>query len=353
MTQDLPSDLEQPVLNRRRSVILGVIGLAAIVLIFWKVIPQIGSYSQAWQSITTMTTAALVLIGVAVVAYLAVYGVPFVAATPGLSYWPAQQVNQAAFAISNGVPGGGAVGLGVQYAMLSTYAIQGTVATAAISAVGLWSMFITLVVPVLGVLALVAAGFSGGAYVALALVGLGLLAVAVVLLVLVVRSESLARTIGSWANRALGPVKRRFPRLPDAVPLVVQFRKDTHDVLATRWAALTGAQLLVTLAQFAILYVALRGVESGAPASTPLMTAFAAFAIAQLGLMIPATPGGLGTVDAAMIGLLVATGTAQGAATAGALVWRAASFIPQIIIGVTCLALWYRRAGRLVGKGTQ
>ena len=52
-----------------------------------------------------------------------------------------------------------------------------------------------------------------------------------------------------------------------------------------------------------------------------------------------------------MIGLLIATGTNEGAATAGALVWRAASFVPQISVGIICLVLWYRRAGRLVHRG--
>lgn len=344
---DTPAPL---VVNRRRSLILGLVGIAVIVLIFWKVIPQIGSYAEAANAIAGMSAGTVVIVVVSVMVYLAVYGLPFVAATPGLGYWPAQQVNQVAFAISNGVPGGGALGLGVQYAMLASYAIKGTAATAAITAVGLWSMFVTLAVPVLGVLALVAAGGSGGPYLTLALTGLGVLVAAVIVLVLVVRSESLAARIGSLGNRVVAPLRRRVPRLPDLVPVVLRFRRDTHDLLARRWAGITGAQMSVTLTQFAILYLALRGIEGWTSAGTPLLLAFSAFAIAQLGLMIPVTPGGLGTVDAAMIGLLVATGTSPGVATAAALVWRAASFIPQICIGVVCLVVWYRRAQRLVTK---
>jgi uncharacterized membrane protein YbhN (UPF0104 family) len=342
---DAPAPL---VVNRRRSLILGLVGIAVIVLIFWKVIPQIGSYAEAANAIASMSAGTVVIIVVSVLVYLAVYGFPFVAATPGLGFWPAQQVNQAAFAISNGVPGGGALGLGVQYAMLATYAVKGTVATAAITAVGLWSMFVTLAVPLLGVLTLAAAGGSGGPYLPLALTGLGVLVAAVVVLVLVVRSESLAARIGSLGNRIASPLRRRVSRLPDLVPVILQFRRDTHDLLARRWSTITGAQLAVTLAQFAILYVALRGIEGWDSTGTPLLLAFSAFAIAQLGLMIPLTPGGLGTVDAAMIGLLVATGTTPGVATAAALVWRAASFIPQICVGVVCLLAWYRRAQRLV-----
>jgi uncharacterized membrane protein YbhN (UPF0104 family) len=74
--------------------------------------------------------------------------------------------------------------------------------------------------------------------------------------------------------------------------------------------------------------------------------AFAAFAISQIGLMIPITPGGLGTVDAAMIGILVALGVNNGNATAADLVWRASSYVPQIVIGILALVTWYRRAGK-------
>ena len=62
--------------------------------------------------------------------------------------------------------------------------------------------------------------------------------------------------------------------------------------------------------------------------------------------MIPLTPGGLGTVDAFMIALLTAMGVSSGDATAADLVWRAASFVPQIIIGVLALLTWSRRAAR-------
>ena len=67
---------------------------------------------------------------------------------------------------------------------------------------------------------------------------------------------------------------------------------------------------------------------------TPFLVAFGAWAVAQIGIMIPITPGGLGTVDAFMISLLTAMGVSAGDATAADLVWRAASFVPQIIIGI-------------------
>ena len=342
-------------LDKKKSIILGLVGLVFIVIIFWKVIPQIGSYSDALTALKAMSSLAIVLIVACVLLYLLTYGLPFMAATPGLKYWRSQQVNQAAFAISNGVPGGGAVGLAVQFGMLSTFGVAGTSATAAITAVGLWSTFVTLFFPVLGVVAITLFGLGGDAHALTGLLGIGILVAVVTVFVLVMRSESLAVKIGAFANRLIKPLRKRIKALAtiDLQAPIVKFRADMYEVLKKRWGALTAAQIAVSFTQFLILYVALRGVEGWDSAGTSFAAAFAAFAIAQIGLMIPITPGGLGTVDAALIALLVGFGASTGAATAADLVWRAASFIPQIGIGVVALIAWYRKAGQALAQASR
>ncbi len=334
-------------LDKKKSIILGIIGLAIVVIIFVKVIPQIGDYASAADAIAAMSGVAKLLIVVSVVIYLAVYGLPFMAATPGLRYWKSQQVNQAAFAISNGVPAGGAFGLAVQFAMLTSYRIAGTAATAAITAVGLWSMFVSLGLPVLGVGALT---LSGGdmSYAWVAPLGLSILVVGIGVFVLVMRSESLALRIGHLANRMVGPLRPRIKALRDldVVDPITTFRSDMYGLLKDRWGRITGAQLAVIMTQFLIFYVALRGVQGWDRPGASVLAAFGAFATAQIMLMVPITPGGLGTVDALIISLLVSMGVDEGAATAADLVWRAASYVPQIIIGIIALVSWFRTAGR-------
>ncbi|MGI9197081.1 MAG: lysylphosphatidylglycerol synthase transmembrane domain-containing protein [Candidatus Nanopelagicales bacterium] len=335
-------------LDKKKSIILGIIGLIFIVLIFWKVIPTIGSYSEALAALQNMGWASVFVIVVAVLIYLAVYGFPFMAAVPGLSYWHGQQINQAAFAISNGVPGGGAVGLAVQYGMLASYGVTPAASTSAIAVVGLWSIFVTLGFPIIGVGALVLAGANGGAYVTVALIGFAVLAAAIIVLALIVRSAKLARGLGVLCNKLVHPFGRWIKSLRDLdlVPAILNFRETIYTLVTKRWAWITLAQCGVFITQFFILYVALRGVEGWSNEGTPILIAFGAFAISQVGLMIPITPGGVGTVDAFMIAILTAFGVSDGAATAADLVWRAASFVPQILIGVIALITWYRQAGR-------
>jgi uncharacterized protein (TIRG00374 family) len=341
-----------PTLDRKKSLILGAIGLAVIVLIFVRVIPQIGSYEDALTALEDMTIGAIIAIGIVDVGYLALYGLPFVAATPGLSYWHGQQLNQGAFAISNGVPAGGAFGLGVQYAMLASYDVSPTASTAAILAVSVWSMFVTLGLPILGVAAIQLSGQSSSTYVWPAVIGMVVLVVSIGLFAMVMRSEGVARWLGGLGNRLFAGLVRRFRHgeAVDFVPMLVKFRNDIVDLVQRRWAAITGAQVGVSLGQFLVFYMCLRGVEGWGSPGTSVLVAFGAFAVAQLGLMIPITPGGLGTVDAAMIALLTAMGVSEGAATAADLVWRAASYVPQITIGVIALVTWSRGAARLVAE---
>jgi uncharacterized membrane protein YbhN (UPF0104 family) len=310
----------RPALDKKKTTIMAVVGIVTLVLIFVKVIPQIGSYEDAFVAIQAMDAFDIVIIGIMVVIYNTVYGFPFMAAVPGLAYPRSFQLNQGAFAISNGVPAGGAFGLGVQYAMLASYEVPPTVATAAIGATGVWSIFVTLGLPV---------------FVAM-----------IVVFALIMRSEPLAIRIGGWGNalaRPLFKVIKKDP--PDLVPIVVKFRTDTVALVTSRWHVITISQVAVSLCQFGIFFAALRGVEGGNDV-TPFLVAFGAWAVAQIGIMIPITPGGLGTVDAFMISLLTAMGVSDGDATAADLVWRAASFVPQILIGVLMLVTWSRTAAR-------
>ncbi len=336
-------------LDKKKSIILGVIGLIFIVLIFWKVIPQVtgSGYQQAFSELEGMTPIALIIIGVAVIAYLVAYGFPFMAAAPGLRYGPSQQVNQAAFAISNGVPAGGAFGLAVQYAMLSSYRISGSAATAAITAVGLWSIFVSLGLPILGVAALSIEGGNSN-YNWVAPLGMGILVVIIVGFVLIMRSPKLAVSVGNLGNKLINPLRKHIAKLKDLdlVAPISRFRADMYDVLRKRWLLLTVAQLAVILTQFAIFYAALRGVEGWGSSGTSPLAAFAAFATSQIMLMVPITPGGLGTTDALMIALLQSMGVSGSVAQAADVVWRIASYLPQILIGIVALLLWFRRANR-------
>ncbi|MCB0918060.1 MAG: flippase-like domain-containing protein [Actinobacteria bacterium] len=328
-------------LDKKRTIIGGIIAVIFLAIVFWRVIPQIGDYSAAVESLQAMTIWSLIALIVAVVIYNFIYGWPFVAAVPGLKYRQGFVVNESAFLVSNGIPGGGAFGLGLQYAQLTSYKATPTAATAGIGATGVWSIFVTLGLPTTGIAALALSGDDASGYIWAAIIAIGILAAVIGLFALILWSEKFAVKLGHFGNRLVNPILARFKKHDWQVHLedtILDLRNDIVDLVKRRWIVITISQIGVSWSQFAILYVALLAVSGDNTIS--LLAAYGSWAVSQIGIMIPITPGGLGTVDAALIGLLQAAGADVGDATAAALVWRASSYVPQMAIGLGCIFFW-------------
>ena len=318
--------------------------VAVLVVVFVGIFPKVADYSDAWSSIQQMPTAYVVALVVATVVNVAVYVWPLQAALPGLGYGPGFVVRQTSFAISNAVPAGGAVGLGVQYGMLDSYGFGAGATASAIAIVSVFNVFATLVMPVLGVSALLASGVVEGTYVLMAAIGMLAIGVAVVAFTAVLRSEGGARAVGRWADRLINPLTRRLAhgRSVDLTGKILDFRSSVVDVMRTRWVQVTLSTLLLQLTSWAILVLALRGLEAGTGAVEVTWTeALAAFSFARVASFIPLTPGGLGTVDAALAALLTGYGATSSEALAADLVWRAATYVPQVLLGALTF-LWWR-----------
>jgi uncharacterized protein (TIRG00374 family) len=202
-------------------------------------------------------------------------------------------------------------------------------------------VFITLFLPVTGVLAMLASGGDASKYRTAAILGILVLGVAVGLFALILRSEKNAVRIGKFSDRVLNAIIHVFKKdtTIDMTKSILQLRVDIVDLVKARWFWITIAQIAVSWCQFGILWAALVGV-SGSTGTIPLLAAYGCWAVSQLGILIPITPGGLGTVDAVLISLLVAAGVPEGAATAADLVWRASSYVPQICIGLISIFYW-------------
>jgi len=335
--------------NRRKQVIAGIVTLVVLVIVFAGILPKFGNYSEAWDAITTMSVAQLAVLAASVVVSIVVYVFPFQVALPGLKYGPAFMIRQASFTISNAVPAGGAIGLGVQYGMLSQAGFSGASSSAAIGITSVFNLMVTLALPVLGVLALFLVETPKTSEILGAVGGLVAVVVMVGFFAAILRSETTARRLGDRLDRLVASVMARFHRDPPGsiAEQIVSFRASTVEVVSARWAMLTFTNFLQQITQFLVLLVALRITETGETTEVAVAAAFAAFALARLAGFIPITPGGLGTVDAGLTGLLVAFGATNTDALAATLLWRAASWVPQVIIGFVCLIVWRARSSKI------
>lgn len=341
--------------DRKKQIIAGVVTVIVLVLVFALLLPKMGNYAAAWDAIKNMSLFELGILSFSVVFSIVVYVFPFQAALPGLHYGPAFMIRQTSFTISNAVPAGGAIGLGVQYGMLAQAGFSGASATSAIGITSVFNLMVTLALPVLGVIALV---FSGGAHAKEVFGALGGLAAVLVMVGLfgaILRSDETARKVGGLVERiaakVFGIVHKPAPT--GITEQIVKFRESTVDVVSKRWALLTGTNFLQQFAQFGVLMVALRITETGETTKVTIAAAFAAFALARLAGFIPITPGGLGTVDAGLTGLLIAFGATKNDALAATLLWRAASWVPQVLIGMVTFLIWRARSGRIKAQAAE
>lgn len=332
-----------------RTVIASAITIGVLAAVFAGVFPRFAHYSQAWSSIQRIPAGYLVALAVAAVANIAIGAWPLQAALPGLGYRSAFIVGQTSFAMSNALPAGGAIGLGVEYDMLESYRVGPGAAAGASAISTVFNIFATLVMPVLGVLALLATGQVRWHFALIAVVGGVAVVVSVVAMTAVLRSENGARRVGRSADRYVNAVSRRLRhgRTVDVAGKVLDFRSDVVDVMRHRWPVVIGSTLLPQFSLWLILLLAVHalehGVHGGFRVSWP--ESLAAFSFAAILSYLPVSAGGLGTVDAGLTGLLTAFGATGSQALAADVVWRAATFVPQVVTGALTF-LWWRVSGR-------
>jgi uncharacterized protein (TIRG00374 family) len=326
---------------RTRLVVQGVLSLVLVAVIFNYLLGGI-DLTQVWAEITAMTPLELAGL-LAIVAWnLATYAL--VPVTVGVSFWRIMMVAQAATAVANTVPGvGSAIGTGLTYRMLGSWGYSRSRATTAMLVSAVWNSLVKLGLPVLALALLALQGSASPKRISAALVGIAGLVAVIVVFVLLLRSQELARRFGLLAGRVVSRPLRLIGRPPVAgwELATVKFRARTLALLQGRWAPITVATLVSHLSLYLVLLVSLRQVGVS-EAEVAWAQVLAVFAFARLATAVPFTPGGVGVVEAVLIAGLVAVGGDREQVTAAVLVYRALTWALPILLGVGCWLWWHQ-----------
>ena len=320
-----------------------VLSLAVVALIFGFFFPKVADYGKVWDTVTAMTMIELATLGAVAVWNLASYWPMLASVQPGLRVREAAVANLASTAVSNTLPGGGAIGVGVTMTMQRSWGIP--VASTALATVvsGIWNNFVKLGLPVVALGLLAISGGAGAALTTAAVIGLGVLVGAIVLFALLLRSETMAARIGTLSGRVASAVRRplRRPPVDNWDDRAVAFRSDIVALLEHRWLLITATSLVSHLSLFAVLLVALRhvGVSND---EVDWQHVLAAFAFVRLLSAVPITPGGLGLVE---LGLTASLGSGlpddtKNQIAAAVLLYRALTWLAPIPLGVLCWMFW-------------
>jgi putative heme transporter len=330
--------------RRKRAAALRFGGSAAlIVAIFWFVLPQVADLSDVWRQVRAMTPLELATLGLAAAWNLVTYWILLVQATPGLSYAQAMVLTESTTAVSNTVPGGSAVAVGLSYGMLHSWGFSRSRTSVSVLVSGIWNNFAKLGLPIVGLVLLALQGSASPGRVAGAVAGLAALVASIGVFALILRREEFARHAGDTGARWAGRLLRLLGRPPatgwgDAT---VKFRGRVVGLVEERWLRLTAATIVGHLSLFLVLLLALRHVGVSQRDVT-LGEALAVFAFVRLLTAIPITPGGLGFVELGLSAGLVGAGGMEAEVVAAVLVFRLLTFVLPIPFGVATYVFWRR-----------
>jgi uncharacterized protein (TIRG00374 family) len=327
-------------LNRRRIIEI-LAGVAVVAVVFAYFLPKIADYRQVWGVIDSLSWPWILALVASSALFILSDAPPWLVALPGIRFFDALRMDLAGSALSQVLPGGAAVNVATQYGMLRNWGFEGQPVALAVSVTTLWSQFATFGFPVLALALLTLDGGHASTLAPVALAGIAIVAALAGALVAVLWSPQMARRLGSWAANLATRLRAIVHKAPVSWngESVVRFRQETIDLLRHRWVALTVTSLANQLTVFLVLIVSLRALGI-TRFEVDAVEAFAAWSLVRALGSIPITPGGLGVQEIALTGALVGFGAHNAAAVAATLVYRALTFGPTVVLGLTSAATY-------------
>ncbi|HSF26890.1 MAG TPA: lysylphosphatidylglycerol synthase transmembrane domain-containing protein [Actinomycetes bacterium] len=312
----------------------------AVALIVWA-LPKVtgSSWPETAEALERVSLAAG--LGMFALLLLAMWCYTFVlsASLPGLSHYKALIVNVAGSSVSNLLPFGGAVGVGITYGMCRSWGFSRSAIVLSAVVSGVWNTLAKLVMPALGLAALL----LGGEIVTRRLAVAAGVAVAVLLLIVavattVLASERAALAVGRGAAR-VGELALRLVRSHRHLhwdSAVIALRHRTTDLVRAAWVRMTLGMTAFVAVYAVLFWMCLRAV--GADPTLPQV--FAAYTLGRLLTSVVVTPGGLGISETGAAALLVALGVPAAPATAGVLLFAFYVHVLEVPLGALGWLAW-------------
>jgi len=349
---------QRPVTARRwpgRRILRAAMSAALVAAAFGFALPHLVSYRSVWASLHMMTWPHALLVATAAGASMAAYWMTIRAVLPSIRLRQAAAVSLGSNAVANTLPAGGALAMGVSWAMLSSWGLSAADYVLYTLVTGIWNVFTLLGLPAAALLVMTTASRPDAALIAAAAVGLGVLAAMVCGLGLLVHSQAFALRAGQVLERVLA-IACRLARRPGPGNLAGSlsgFRDRAGALLAARGWRITAATVASHLLLWLVLLACLRA-TGASQAQVPWQTSLAAFAFIRLLTALPITPGGLGITELGLVGILAAGagGHVSVRVTAAVLLYRAVTYLPPIPLGALACLTW-RHAPVLISASSR
>ena len=195
-----------------RKVLRTAVTVILIGAAFGFVLPHVASYRSVWATVQLMTWPYVLLVATAAVASMAAYWITIRAVLPWIGIRQAAAVSLGSNAVANALPAGGALAMGISWAMLSSWGLSTADYVLYTLVTGIWNVFTLLGLPVIALLVMATATRPDAVLITAAAVGVALLAGMVGGLGLLLHSDTFALRAGRALQRpvaAAAPGRRR------------------------------------------------------------------------------------------------------------------------------------------------
>ncbi len=316
---------------------------AAVVLVagvsIYLVFPTITEVFASWPRLSTLDPKWF---GLAVAAEVGHFICTFALQRLALrtkAWFPVVTSQLAGNAITLIVPGGAAVGAAVQFRMLAASGRDTSSTVGGLAAFSLLGVGGLLALPVFALPVILFGAPTSRGLVNAAILGAVGFVVFAALGAVILAYDAPLRWIGRAAQRLRNAILRKRPPLTGLDESLLDQRNDIRAVLGAQWwqALLLSAGRLAF--DYLCLLFALRATGSHPRPSLILV----AYAVAGVVGMIPATPGGLGLVEASLTGLLVLAEVNSSQAVLATLTYRLASYWAPLLAGPIAYGLFRLR----------
>jgi putative heme transporter len=315
-----------------------VAAMVAVTIAF--LLPRVSG--APWQAIAGSWGALvwwqLALLAMLWFAGLVAHSTVLMGAMPGLTRRRALTLNLTGSAVSNVLPLGGGVGIGINYVMVRKWGFSPGQFSVYTVLSNIWNVLAKVALPCLAVTLLVVRDVPIDQRILVgAIVGSAVLAIATALAIAAASSDRGARVAGRAARRAARLSRSRHDGANVEARLIA-LRRSGAVILRASWRRMTLGMITYYALAALLLWACLHVLGS----TLGPVAVLAIFAFERALTALPITPGGSGVAEVAMTALAIAfSGPNDNAVVAaGVLLYRAFTFGLEVPVGGVWLLGW-------------
>jgi uncharacterized protein (TIRG00374 family) len=328
--------------TRPRLSVGRVLLLAGTALCLYLFAPSIAEVFEAWNKLGEVHPAVVPVIVLFEVASFACIWMLQRLALRTHAWFPVVTTQLAGNSFNRITPGGGATGTALQARMLVDAGYNPAKAGTGITVQSLLITAAVLAMPVFALPAIVLGTNVPGSLADAAWIGLIVFAVMAGAFYVLLSTRRPLVALGVAIEAVANRLRFHRPPISGMPDRLLKERDEIRRTLGARWMSAVATAIGRWFFEYLVLLVTLYGIG----ASPDMWLVLLAFVAASILGMIPLTPGGLGFVEAGLVGTLALSGITTAEAVLATLVFRLVSFWLPIPVGFGAWALFRRRYPR-------